>query len=112
MVWKWFGVKTISRWETIGKPNSMDDGYDDEATLIEERIVLIRARSSDEAIKKAEKEAVENQSEYNNFYNQKVRIRYLKCCDAFELFDEDLKSGTEIFSMTKFISKKVEDSKI
>ncbi len=57
MSWKWFGVKTLTRWETIGKPKSIDENFDDDATLIEERVVLIKARSFDEAIKKGENEA-------------------------------------------------------
>lgn len=55
MVWKWFGVKTLIRWEAIGKPESIDENFDEDATLVEERIVLFKARSSDEAIKKSGK---------------------------------------------------------
>ncbi len=75
MSWKWFGVKTLTRWEAIGKPTNIDDNYDEEATLIEERIVLIKARSFDEAINKGEKEAKEDLSEYKNFYGQKIKQR-------------------------------------
>ena len=83
MVWKWFGVKTLTRWEAIGKPKSIDENFDEDATLVEERIVLIKARSFDEAIKKGEKEAENYLDEYKNFYGQKVKQRYLKVCDAF-----------------------------
>ena len=110
MAWKWFGVRTLTRWEATGKTKSVDENYDEDVTLIEERIVLIKARSFDEAIQKGEKEAKEDLSEYENFYGQKVKQRYLEVCDAFELFDEPYKSGIEVFSSTEMISRKVKDS--
>ena len=112
MSWKWFGVKTLTRWEAIGKPKSIDENFDEDATLVEERIVLIKARSFDEAIKKGEAEAENYLSEYKNFYGQKVKQRYLKVCDAFELFDEPNESGIEVFSSIEMVSKKVKDSKL
>ena len=110
MSWKWFGVKTLTRWEAIGKPKSIDKNFDADATLIEERVVLIKARNFDEAIKKGEKEAKNDLSEYKNFYGQKVKQRYLEVCDAFELFDEPNENGIEVFSSTEIISSKIEDS--
>ena len=110
MVWKWFSVKTLTRWEAIGKPAKIDDNYDEETTLLEERIVLIKARNFDEAIKKGEKEAKDNLSEYKNFYGQKIRLRYLESCDAFELFDEPIETGVEIFSSIETVSRKIKDS--
>ncbi len=110
MAWKWFGVKTLTRCEAIGKPKSIDENFDEDATLIEERIVLIKARSFDEAIKKGEKEAENYLAEYKNFYGQKVEQRYLKVCDAFELFEEPNENGVEVYSSTEMVSQKVKDS--
>lgn len=110
MIWKWFGVKTLTRWEAIGKPKTIDKNFDEDATLVEERIVLIKARSFDEAIKKGEKEAKNNLSEYRNFYGQKVKQRYLEVCDAFEFFDEPNENGVEVFSLIETVSSKVKDS--
>jgi hypothetical protein len=110
MAWKWFGVKTLTRWEAIGKPTFVDENFDEDATLVEERIVLIKARSFDEAIKKGEKESENYLAEYKNFYGQKVKQRYLKVCDAFELFDEPNQNGVEVFSSTEMVSRKVKDS--
>lgn len=109
MAWKWFGVKTLTRVEAVGVPEYIDDNFDKDATLLEERIVLIKARSFDEAIKKGEKEAREYLSVYKNAYGQKVESRYLEYCDAFELFDEPNVSGTELFSSTEIISKDITD---
>ena len=38
MAWKWFGVRTLTRWEAIGKPESIDDNFDEDDTLIEEKL--------------------------------------------------------------------------
>ncbi len=110
MAWNWYGVKTLTRWEAIGKPKSIDENFDEDVTLVEERIVLIKARSFDEAIKKGEKEAKNNLSEYKNFYCQEVKQRYLEVCDAFELFDEPNENGVEVFSSTEIVSEKIKDS--
>lgn len=110
MAWKWFGVKTLTRWEVIGKPKFVDENYDDDSALLEERITLIKARTFEEAIKKGEKEANEYSSEYGNFYGQKVRLRYLESCDAFELFEEPNANGVEVFSSIETVSQKLKDS--
>ena len=110
MGWKWFGVKTLTRWEAVGKPKSIDENFNEDATLIEERVVLIKARSFDEALKKGEKVAKEYLSQYKNFYGQLVRQRYLEVCDAFELFDEPNETGVELFSSIETVSRKIKDS--
>ncbi len=110
MSWKWFGVKTLTRWETFGEPASIDENYDEDIVFVEERVVLIKARSFDEAIKKGEKEARDDLSEYPNFYGQTVKQRYLEVCDAFELFEEPKESGVEVFSSIECVSKTVDDS--
>jgi hypothetical protein len=112
MGWKWYSVKTLIRWEAFGKPTFIDKHYDEETTLVEERIVLIKARSLDEATIKGEKEANDYSSEYSNVYGQKIRQRYLKVCDAFELFDEPNQNGVEVFSSIERVSSKVKDSAI
>ncbi len=94
----------------MGKPKTVDGNFDSDATLLEERVVLIKARSFDEAIKKDENEAANYLSEYKNFYGQKVKQRYLKVCDAFELFDDPNENCVEVFSLTEMVSKEVKDS--
>ncbi len=111
MSWKWYGVKTVYRSEAIGTAKWVDADYSDGATLVEERIVLLRARSSDEAIAKAENEAKEYaKGTYKNVYGQTVKARYLKACDAFELYD-DPAVFTEAFS-TNIMSKEISDKQV
>jgi len=112
MAWKWYGVKTVFRTETKGRPTSVDSLYDADATLVEERILLIRARSFDDAIAKAESEAkLYEVDTHSNFYGQTVKTRYLNACDAFELFDEP-GSNVEIYSATELVPKSVSDCKV
>ena len=112
MSWKWFGVKTVFRKEAIGKPTYVDASYEAKLTLVEERIVLIRARSFDEAISKAEAEAEKYAAgNYSNCYGQLVTQRYLRACDAFELYD-DPNNGVEVYSNTELVPKRVSDSKV
>src|ERR1044072_4641299 len=114
MVWSENRVQNRGQWKAYfnGKPTSQDASYDSEATLIEERVVLIRARSLDEAISKAESEAKKDASEeFHNPYGQIVKQRYLKACDAFELYD-DPDSGREVFSTTALVPKSMSDNEI
>ncbi|MBI3650376.1 MAG: DUF4288 domain-containing protein [Acidobacteria bacterium] len=74
--------------------------------------MLIRARSFDEAISKAESEAKRYASEkYHNHYGQIVKQRYLKACDAFELYD-DPDSGVEVFSTTELVPNSISDDDV
>ena len=61
--------------------------------LYEERLVIIRARSADEAIRKAESEARE--------YARLTGGRYLGFVETFHLFESRLRSGTEVFSLLR-----------
>lgn len=112
MRWKWYGVKTVFRTDASGRTKlDVPNDYDD-ATLVEERVVLIRARSSDEAIRKAEAEAKAYAKEtYRNVYEQTVKCRYLGACDAFELYEEPAQ-GVEVFSSTEVISRRVSDKDV
>jgi hypothetical protein len=53
----WYAVKTLYRSEGLGRPTATDSAYDPAATLVEERVVLLKARSFQDAIRAAEKEA-------------------------------------------------------
>jgi hypothetical protein len=80
--------------------------------VVEERVVLFRARSFAEAITKAEKEAKEYCNwKYTNPFGQKVKTKYLGACDAFILLDPP-KSGTEVYSGMNAIDPKISDSKV
>jgi Domain of unknown function (DUF4288) len=105
----WYGVKTLFRTEAVGKPIARDLAYDATVSLVEERVVLFRARGFDEAIRAAEKEARQYaRDRHVNPYGQRVVRRYLGVCDAFELFEAP-GVRAEVFSMTEIVSKRVSD---
>ena len=112
MAWKWFGVRTLYRWEAKGRPVRRPAHYDPKMTLVEDRVVLVKARGHREAIRKGEQEAKRyvNGAVVNPF-GQKVRIRYLGVCDAGEIY-EDLATGAELFSDTYAVSRDCSDESV
>jgi len=105
----WYGVKTLFRTEAVGKPAARDRAYDGSVSLVEERVVLFKARGFDEAIRAAEKEARRYaRRRYVNPYGQRVVTRYLGACNAFAMFEAPAR-GAEVFSLTEVVRKKVSD---
>ncbi|MCM2978645.1 DUF4288 domain-containing protein [Priestia aryabhattai] len=88
LVWKWYGVKVLYKHLVSGKPTpeKIDPNYN-EHQIFEESILLIKAQSFDQAYELAE-------------------FKYIESLDAFELFeDEELASGTEVYSRFVHTSK-------
>jgi hypothetical protein len=110
----WYGVRTLYRLIAEGRPKSRDKHYDREATLIEERIVLFQATSFDSAITQALKDARAycRRTRFTNPYGQRVRMRFLGACDAFEMFDLKPAPGSEVYSSTALVRASVSDSNI
>ncbi len=75
----WYGVRTLYRITAKGKPKSRDEHYDSDATLVEDRIVLIQAVSFHDAIKQGTKDARSycRRTKVVNIYGQKVVTRFL-----------------------------------
>jgi hypothetical protein len=109
MSWKWYGVKTLYRITAEGKPRATDERYVDDIDLIEERVVLVRARNSEEAHQKAGKEAREYAEPWHvNPYGQRVRFRLIDHQVAFECFD-DPGPNAEVFSDVFVMPKGIPD---
>jgi len=113
MSWKWFSVRTIFRTRVEGGPLDVDRLYDADATLVEIRVVLIRARSPEEAISKGEIEARKYASlpHKPNRYGQEVVMDYLEECDVYWMFDEP-EAGREVYSRTEILPDSVSDSEL
>ena len=108
----WYGVKTLFRLGAVGKPAKEDAKYDPGTTLVEERVVLFRARGFAEAVQLAEREARSYaRHRHRNPYGQQVVTRYLGACDAYQLFDPPAE-GREVFSTTELVGKIVTDATI
>ncbi|MHB1424692.1 MAG: DUF4288 domain-containing protein [Gemmataceae bacterium] len=111
--WKWFSVRSLYRYIALGKPKYTNESYIPDATLVEERVVLIKARNDEEAFRKAKKEgtAYARSIQLTNGYGQRVRVRMLAMMDAYELFDSP-GPGAEVFSTTEEIDASVGDEQI
>jgi hypothetical protein len=106
---KWYGVKTLYRWEPVGRPRGKDRVYSSSVTLVEERIVLIRARSAEEALVRGEREAKRYSfRRYRNPYGQPVKTRALGYVNAY-IIDERPLDGVEVFSATEVVPRSTSD---
>ena len=118
--WRWFGVKTLFRTRAVGEPAHTDEHFRPGWTLVEERIVLLRARSGAEALRRAEREAaayVPAEPSHNR-YGQRIETAPLGCRTAFELFDDEARglegaTGTiEVFSQTHRVPESTPDDEV
>ena len=64
----------------------------------EERIILIKASSMDEADQKCEKYAKEYESDCINVDNQIVKTRLYSIIDIFWIFDTNARTNIEVYS--------------
>lgn len=116
MAWEWYAVKSLYRWEAQGEPEGSDEFFDAGATLLEERVVLFKGRSFDEALRRAEKEAEDYcQFEMFNPYGQTLRFRCLDFFDAYHLVDlpgKDTPSGLEVYSATEKVDASFTDDEL
>ncbi len=81
---RWYGARTM--YDTYPSKQMATKIY-------EERIVVVLATSSDEAINKAEKEA--------ESYSIDTGSKYLGYVNVFELFDDEIQDGTEVYSLMR-----------
>ncbi|WPU65121.1 DUF4288 domain-containing protein [Peredibacter starrii] len=102
---KFYCGKSLYWIEARGK-SKVKQKPDSKYALLEERIILIKAKNFNEAIKKARKEAKDYEGNYINPYGQQVRIEFLECIEVFELFESpaDL---VEVFSANFLVDQKI-----
>mgnify|MGYP000120837587 CR=1 FL=1 len=111
-MWKTYSVKTIYRSTVSGKPFAIDDEYSSKFDLIEERVVTVKARSFDEAIRRAESEAEEYTEEsHTNPYGQEVVQEYLGYANVFEPF-KSAPANVEVYSNQFLVRKELPDEEL
>lgn len=99
--WEWFSVKVLYECKISGNPSpkKIDEDYgSDGQKTFEESILLIKAPSEEEAYLIGEKEALKNEVEYLNQYDETVEWKFIRVIDCFNLFDKKLQTGTELYS--------------
>jgi hypothetical protein len=103
---EWYAVKLIYEHIISGDPNpeKIDEDYNTDV-IYEESIMLVKAESFNHAYTIAENKAKENELEFINPYDEKVSYQYAEAIDCFHLFDEELTTGTELYSRFISVSK-------
>ncbi|PET68910.1 S-ribosylhomocysteinase [Bacillus sp. AFS001701] len=99
--WEWFSVKVFFECKISGNPSTekIDEDYgSDGHKTFEESILLIKAPSEEEAYLIGEKEAIKNEVEYLNQFDQTVEWKFIRVIDCFNLSDKNLQTGTELYS--------------
>jgi len=99
--WEWFSVKVFFECKISGNPSpeKIDEDYgSDGHKTFEESILLIKAPSEEEAYLIGEKEAIKNEVEYLNQFDQTVEWKFIRVIDCFNLSDKKLQTGTELYS--------------
>lgn len=97
-----YGVKVIFRNIAISEPNPdlVDEYFSNKTIFVEEILYLIKASNFEEAYKKAEIEANKQfiDAEIIDGYGRKIQLAGYEIVNAFHMFDNRLKNGTELFS--------------
>jgi hypothetical protein len=104
----WYAVKSLYRTDVVPPKTTAP-----RLSSFEERIVLVRAGSFDEALQKGEAEA-RQYTDDNGWFNaggEKVRTRYLEALDAFSLSGE-VADGEEVYSKILFVTPDVADEEL
>jgi hypothetical protein len=106
--WEWYAVKILFESIISGEPTpeKIDKNYSKTLKTFEESIIIVKAQSFDHAYKIVEKKAKDNEHDYINPYDEKVEWRFVDFLDCFSLFDENINSGTEVYS--RFIQVPIE----
>jgi len=107
----WFAVKSLYRSEVVGEPRVIDEDYDPDGTLVEERVVLVRAASHRKALRKAEAEAERYPVQHVNPYGQLVVWRRAEVLSSFELFGAP-GDGREVWSMMTVVPSATTDEEL
>ena len=86
----WYGVRLIFE--------ALHPAGTDGERLFEERIILVRAASREEAREKGQQFGVAGQTEYTNAYGDKVRWVLQHIIDVATILDETVGDGSEVYS--------------
>ncbi|MDK8639438.1 DUF4288 domain-containing protein [Niallia taxi] len=95
---KWFVVALLYESVHNGEPKQVDENYDNSTETYEESHLLVKAESSEDATLLGKKLGQEAEHDYKNQYEETVCWKLVKVLDVFELMDEELKTGTEVYS--------------
>ena len=102
---KWYSVKVL--FESVHIKNYKTSHNPHDEKLFEESIFLVKAKTEEQAYDIGKEHGIKAQTEYLNYYGETVRWTFIKIIDIFELSDDNIESGTEVYS--RFIFAKGND---
>ncbi|CAM3639092.1 DUF4288 domain-containing protein [Brevibacillus invocatus] len=109
---KWYAVKVLFESVHSGgsdhQKNENNDGNN--IKLFEESIILVKETNMEKAIEIAEKFAKKAEHESLNSFGETVKHQFVRQLHTFELNDDEITIGTEIYS--RFIHASNENSAI
>ncbi|MGN7471213.1 DUF4288 domain-containing protein [Brevibacillus sp. SAFN-007a] len=94
---RWYAVKIL--FESVHTGDScFDRSHGENMKLFEESILVVKGMNKEGAIASAEQFAKKAEHEFVNGYGEIVKHQFVQALDAFELHDDDITHGTEIYS--------------
>lgn len=108
---RWYAVKVLFESVHSGDPlpdKSDADDSDDNLKLFEESIILVKALNESQANERAALHAKKGEHEYLNAYGVSIKVQFVRILHTFELNDDELTDGTEIYA--RFIHARNENT--
>ena len=90
-----YAIKCLYKSNFYGQDDKL---IEDACPQWEERIVLIKAKSLEDADLESEKIAKSYEYDYVNIYQEKVKVRLYAVIDIFATFDTDDRTNIEVYS--------------
>lgn len=90
-----YAVKCLYRFRYYTQDGNL---IDDAGSCWEERIILIKASSMDEADSKCEKIAKEYEDEHIDLHGHVVKISLYSVIDIFSVYDTEARTNIEVYS--------------
>jgi hypothetical protein len=99
--WGWYAIKLLFESTISGEPNidNLDENYSNNVKLYEEQIIVVRAQSVNHAFKQSDSIGKREEMTYSNDYDQTVQLKFIDSINCQKLFDDNITSGTEIYSV-------------
>ncbi|BAQ10614.1 bh3086 protein [Bacillus sp. OxB-1] len=94
----WFTVALLYESVHEGQPTRVDADYNATTKTYEESHILVKASSAEEACVLGEQLGKDNEQSYENQYGETVHWILVKVLDCFELLDDDIGMGMEVYS--------------
>jgi len=104
---RWYSVKVLFESIHTGQSNTSLHEESNEKWF-EESVVVVRAGSAEDAERRALRHAEQSEHAYRNGHGETVKWRFVRVIRVFELNDDVITDGTEVYS--NFVVARKSDS--